>query len=414
MSHPAAALTRPRRSSTRLLAPLPRLLAPLLGLALLLPLLGGPALADDAPPVPSPPAATESDLQKAADQVAQAAAQVEAMQAQVAQTAAVLAEGSVRLEAGQAALARTQAELIVAQTAAKQAQQRSVDAKAKLAVVVSASYRSPVPRSLQMALTAGPDDIVDVIVARHALDRVQGDSQDLLRKATAARVEAEQARTHAAQLTTAAAQQEQALAAEVAQLGAVARQSEQTLTAAAAALAAAQTDQSSLLAIAEARARAAESERLARMAAGSYIVATCAGPATGPQANGLLDAASLCPLDDAPGAALRPDAATAFNALNAAYKAERGTPMCVTDSYRSYAAQVDVFARKPQLAAVPGRSNHGWGLAVDFGCGVQRFGSPEHEWMRANAGRFGWFHPAWAQAGGSRPEAWHWEFAGGK
>ncbi len=88
--------------------------------------------------------------------------------------------------------------------------------------------------------------------------------------------------------------------------------------------------------------------------------------------------------------------------------------MCAGSTYRDYAGQVAIYAAKPQLAAVPGRSNHGWGLAVDFSCGVESFGSPAHEWMRANAGRFGWFHPAWAQAGGSRPEAWHWEFAGGQ
>ena len=29
-----------------------------------------------------------------------------------------------------------------------------------------------------------------------------------------------------------------------------------------------------------------------------------------------------------------------------------------------------------------------------------------------NAMAYGWFHPAWAQAGGSKPEPWHWEFAG--
>jgi LAS superfamily LD-carboxypeptidase LdcB len=84
----------------------------------------------------------------------------------------------------------------------------------------------------------------------------------------------------------------------------------------------------------------------------------------------------------------------------------------VTDSYRSYAAQVDVFARKPGLAAVPGRSKHGWGLAVDFCGGVQSFDGEAHHWMQANAARYGWVHPAWAEPGGSMPEPWHWEFQG--
>jgi peptidoglycan DL-endopeptidase CwlO len=30
--------------------------------------------------------------------------------------------------------------------------------------------------------------------------------------------------------------------------------------------------------------------------------------------------------------------------------------------------------------------------------------------MAANAGRFGWVHPDWAQKTGQNPEPWHWEF----
>ena len=82
----------------------------------------------------------------------------------------------------------------------------------------------------------------------------------------------------------------------------------------------------------------------------------------------------------------------------------------MTDSYRSYSAQVDVYRRKPGLAAVPGTSEHGWGLAVDFCGGIQDSGSAASAWMRANAGRFGWFHPSWAEPAGGRPEPWHWEF----
>lgn len=381
-----------------------RAAAVLLGAALLVPLGGVPAGAA------TPPAPAGSELQEADERVRDAQAQVEALQAEVERTAVELTEGTTRLEAGQAELARTQAEQATAEAAADRALQRAGAARAKLAVVVSAAYRSPVPDGVQMALTADPDDIVDSLVARHDLDRVQGDSQDLLVEATAARVEAEQARRHAVSVSAAAAEQEQALAAEVERLAGLARERQATLSAASAALQAARADQQSVLAVTEAQARAREQERLARAAAGSYLVATCAGVPTGRQANGLLDPASLCPLDDQPGHALTPAAAAAFNAMNAAHKAERGTPLCVGDSYRSYAAQVAVYAAKPALAAVPGRSNHGWGLAVDLGCGVQSFGSPEHEWMRANAGRFGWFHPQWAQAGGSRPEPWHWEF----
>jgi LAS superfamily LD-carboxypeptidase LdcB len=391
-----------------------RLPALLLALLLVPTALAPSARADDGPETSQSSQTSQAEVTTAAERVAQAQRQVEAMQQQVEQTAAVLAEGTARLEQGQARLVETQAASAAADAAAVQADERAAAAKAKVAVVVSASYRSPVPQALQLALTAGPDDIVDAIVARHDLDRVSGDSQDLLALSTAARLEAEQARRHAGALAREAAEQERALASEVARLTEVAQRSEQTLTAAAAALSAAQTDQQSVLAAAEAAVRAREAERGAQAAAGSYVVATCAGMPTGPQANGMLDPSTLCPLDDAPGHALRPDAATAFNALNAFYKQQQGRPLCVGDSYRSYAGQVAVYAAKPQLAAVPGRSNHGWGLAIDLGCGVERFGSPEHEWLRANAARFGWFHPVWAQAGGSRPEAWHWEFAGAR
>ena len=53
-----------------------------------------------------------------------------------------------------------------------------------------------------------------------------------------------------------------------------------------------------------------------------------------------------------------------------------------------------------------------YGLAVDLGSGINRFGTPAHTWMRENAPRYGWVHPSWARQSGSLPEAWHWEFAG--
>lgn len=129
-------------------------------------------------------------------------------------------------------------------------------------------------------------------------------------------------------------------------------------------------------------------------------------------ANGQIPAAALCPLWGARGHLLRADAAYAFDQLATAWAAEHGTPLCVTDSYRSFDSQVRLFATKPNLAARPGTSNHGWGVAVDLCGGIQSFGTAEHRWMRQNAPLFGWFRPGWAQQGGSRPEPWHWEFGG--
>ncbi|MEV5575533.1 D-alanyl-D-alanine carboxypeptidase family protein [Spirillospora sp. NPDC052269] len=123
--------------------------------------------------------------------------------------------------------------------------------------------------------------------------------------------------------------------------------------------------------------------------------------------NGLIPDKYLCPLPKR-GMMLRADAALAFYKLNAAYKRRFGHQMCVTSSYRSLADQHRVYAERPGFAAVPGTSNHGKGQAVDLCDGVQNQGSTQFNWMRANAGTYGWFHPSWAYS--SPFEPWHWEY----
>lgn len=96
-------------------------------------------------------------------------------------------------------------------------------------------------------------------------------------------------------------------------------------------------------------------------------------------------------------------AAEAFTELRAAAKAA-GVTIGVTDSYRSYEAQVDVARRKGLykdggLAAVPGTSQHGWGMALDLD-----LDSKAQTWMRANAGRFGFVEDV-------PREPWHWAFS---
>lgn len=133
--------------------------------------------------------------------------------------------------------------------------------------------------------------------------------------------------------------------------------------------------------------------------------------AAGDYPNGMFPGTALCPVVGRPGHMMRPAAARALNALAAAYEKDLGSPLCITDTYRSYAAQVDVKARKPVLAAKPGTSNHGLGLATDLCGGIENFGTTQHQWMRSHAPLFGFYHPAWAQPGGSKPEPWHWEFS---
>ncbi|WP_156045412.1 D-alanyl-D-alanine carboxypeptidase family protein [Herbidospora cretacea] len=124
-------------------------------------------------------------------------------------------------------------------------------------------------------------------------------------------------------------------------------------------------------------------------------------------ANGLLPSNVLCPLPFK-GEELRADAAIAFADLNLAYKRRFGQPLCVIDSYRSLRDQQIVYYQRPGLAAIPGRSNHGLGLAVDF-CGpIRVYKSTEFVWLEQNGKKFGWIHPDWAYV--SPFEPWHWEY----
>jgi LAS superfamily LD-carboxypeptidase LdcB len=127
--------------------------------------------------------------------------------------------------------------------------------------------------------------------------------------------------------------------------------------------------------------------------------------------NGLIPTSALCPIGF--GAhRLRCDAAQTYGAMSAAFAASFGRPLCVTDSYRTFPEQINLYSRKPALAAVPGTSNHGWGLALDLCGGVESFGTAQWTWMAANASSFGWVHPPWAAPGRGREEPWHWEYAG--
>ena len=128
--------------------------------------------------------------------------------------------------------------------------------------------------------------------------------------------------------------------------------------------------------------------------------------------NGLFPTSALCPLWQAPGEMLSPRAAAAFNAMTQAYARQTGSPICVTDSYRSLSQQYVTKAKRGRFAARPGTSRHGLGMALDLCGGINNFGSPAHLWMKQNAPLYGWFHPSWASPSGATPEPWHWEFAG--
>jgi len=152
---------------------------------------------------------------------------------------------------------------------------------------------------------------------------------------------------------------------------------------------------------------------------------TCTTPkSTGPCkkvsgefSNGLIPASALCTLWTNRHHRLRADAANSFDAMSRAYMAKFGVRLCLTDSYRPLSVQIDLKRRKGFLAAKPGTSNHGWGLAVDLCArGSQENpqpwnrGTEDDVWLHQNAPKFGWVHPGWAEPSGSKPEPWHWGY----
>jgi hypothetical protein len=143
----------------------------------------------------------------------------------------------------------------------------------------------------------------------------------------------------------------------------------------------------------------------------SVSASVTTGAAWGGYENGKIPESALCAITSQTVDHLRCDAAAKFDALNTAYKAKWGVNICVNDAYRSYAKQVALYKELGSgVAAVPGTSNHGWGVAVDLGCGVGTFGSARHVWFAANAPRYGFTQPEWALIGSARAEAWHWQF----
>lgn len=125
-------------------------------------------------------------------------------------------------------------------------------------------------------------------------------------------------------------------------------------------------------------------------------------------ANGRIPVDQLCELPQG-GEYLRADAAVAFYKLNAAYHERFGDQMCVRSSYRGYNKQKRLYESMPAgMAARPGNSKHGIGIAVDLCDGVQRESSPQFKWLEDNSEKYGWIHPKWAYS--SPYEPWHWEF----
>ena len=125
--------------------------------------------------------------------------------------------------------------------------------------------------------------------------------------------------------------------------------------------------------------------------------------------NGKIPDSELQALSFSPGNKMNKKAAAAMEEMNKAYKADNGSDLIINDAYREYDRQVKLREQLGSTAGVPGTSNHGWGLAADIEVGP--FGSSAYNWLKANAHKYGYVHPAWAEPSGSNPEQWHWEYA---
>lgn len=148
---------------------------------------------------------------------------------------------------------------------------------------------------------------------------------------------------------------------------------------------------------------------------GSLSGANAAQASWGGYSNGYIPTNILASIPWDPVRVLRVDARDALVALNGAFRAQFGHDITINDGYRDFAEQVRAKEKYGSKAAEPGQSNHGWAVAVDV-ANTSRvqigFSHAIYFWLKSNAGRFGWAHPAWAEPNGSNPEAWHWEYTG--
>lgn len=117
--------------------------------------------------------------------------------------------------------------------------------------------------------------------------------------------------------------------------------------------------------------------------------------------NGKIPASALEKVGDT-GHKLWAPAAESLNRMISDAKAQ-GVKIGITDSYRSYDEQVDVARRKGLysqggLAAKPGTSEHGWGMATDLD-----LNDKAQAWMRANGEKYGFVE-------NTPREPWHWAF----
>ena len=342
-----------------------------------------------------------------------------AMRAQAAAAQAELAAGAKALDAARAKLSALQSQAVSAKSAANKIENKLAGVRKQLQVYAGEIYEHPQASAVSTVFGA-QGRLSASLQAAQMLNFVNRARTEVLRAVAVDSQQAKVLEAKANQAAAAATALQKSVAAQVAALQVKATKISNQLTAAQAAYDAEQARLAAERAAAvkaarDAAARAAaraEAERQARARQQAVPAPSDCHPGSYPSgawggySDGLIPASQLCGIIG--GGMLRPDAAVEFNRMTQAYAQSFGGPLCINASYRPYADQVRLFRQEPGFAAVPGTSNHGWGLAVDLGCGVQTFGSPQYRWMVANAGRFGFVHPGWATQNPFEP--WHWEF----
>jgi hypothetical protein len=121
--------------------------------------------------------------------------------------------------------------------------------------------------------------------------------------------------------------------------------------------------------------------------------------------NGVFTDANTAPI---PGGRLWTEAACAWNDMRAAAIEDGMAPNAFVpagpvSSARPISAQRWFWTHRPPAAAVPGTSNHGWGLAVDVATRAAAV------WILKHGHRFGWSWDEGRRVG----EWWHFRYVGG-
>lgn len=337
--------------------------------------------------------------------LAELEASVTALSARAAEINTSLTAATLAYETGVAELETAKAAAAAAETRAKEAEVKAVAAKEKMGDFARSSYINPVPDSAAF-LSATSGSPATAAKGVEYLDRIGRDNSDQLTEAARVRQVALTERTAADSLKAAADLKATELTTQLQAVQAEAEAAAVELSAKVLEL-----DETRLRIESTMNGTAAffDTGTMTELCATTTLTPAPETPEWGGFSNGLIPPSALCAV--APGQALRWDAAAAFRALNTAYTLEFNAPLCITDSYRPYEAQVTLFSTKPGMAATPGTSNHGWGLAVDLCGGVESFSTPQYAWMLANAPSFGWYNPPWALQGGSgTDEPWHWNY----